>query len=665
MARLPTVGGDYGNWGTVLNEYLETAHNADGTLKLDVQTIADLKAIDVATLTDKQQALVAGYSAPGDGGGGVFYYDAVEVAADNGGTVIAPTAGAGRWLRAYSGAVNVKWFGAKGDGATDDSAVLQATINATEKVFIPSGIFYFTAKISLRSGTALVGEAGSTLKYGGAGSSSLSVAPFELREAGIIAAPTTFSTRVSMRGITLECVNQYQIAILAVNIRDIAVEECRFIKCGGLRVCHERQLNGSYVITNAGSSGDPAIEAGFSSTDLNDLNEDVIFRNNHVDGTAYKVFAVRLDFVRRFVVANNFCKYAAISWWGGSARNDANGYGGLKTFQRRTTQGTIVGNYVSWANGGIYGNNGSQITIAGNTCENIVDTGIDLEGCIACTVTGNTVRYAGNFCASVFYASLGNVFDGNVFIQGAAAAALNTAAGTADFSPNLGKTLFRGLSALSETPLNTVSLRGNEFIWEGVGFGAIVIDSRCEAEITGNTMRNVAVDTRPQAPSTSVRFSGNTLYFTSVPVANACYVALGSNQDPSTEVIASDNVFRVTNELASTVALLVQAKAFNGLVLCRIERNTVQSTVSTKPICYGDVRNRTGSPPKMSFFIANNMLRSGAIKNIGIISLTADGGYAPNVTDSGNYTSALAALAVDTTPDTSTHGTLVFGLSVS
>jgi len=33
MARLPTVGGDYGNWGTVLNEYLATAHNTDGTLK--------------------------------------------------------------------------------------------------------------------------------------------------------------------------------------------------------------------------------------------------------------------------------------------------------------------------------------------------------------------------------------------------------------------------------------------------------------------------------------------------------------------------------------------------------------------------------------------------------------------------------------------------------
>lgn len=31
MAQLPTPGGDDGNWGTLLNEYLEVEHNADGT----------------------------------------------------------------------------------------------------------------------------------------------------------------------------------------------------------------------------------------------------------------------------------------------------------------------------------------------------------------------------------------------------------------------------------------------------------------------------------------------------------------------------------------------------------------------------------------------------------------------------------------------------------
>lgn len=148
MARLPTVGGDSGNWGTVLNEYLGTAHNADGTLKLDVQTIDDLKAIDVATLTDKQQALVAGYSAPGDGGGGQLYYDAAAVDADNGGTIIAPSAGAGRWKRIYSGALNVRWFGAKGDGTTDDTAALQAAFNMRGAIRLPAGQYVISTAIN-------------------------------------------------------------------------------------------------------------------------------------------------------------------------------------------------------------------------------------------------------------------------------------------------------------------------------------------------------------------------------------------------------------------------------------------------------------------------------------------------------------------------------------
>lgn len=53
MANLPTVGGDSGNWGTILNAYLEEEHNADGTHGLAsglvtdvVNTIADAGATE-------------------------------------------------------------------------------------------------------------------------------------------------------------------------------------------------------------------------------------------------------------------------------------------------------------------------------------------------------------------------------------------------------------------------------------------------------------------------------------------------------------------------------------------------------------------------------------------------------------------------------------------
>lgn len=49
MARLPTVNGDDGNWGTVLNEFLSVEHDSDGkhdALLYSTQTLTDGANID-------------------------------------------------------------------------------------------------------------------------------------------------------------------------------------------------------------------------------------------------------------------------------------------------------------------------------------------------------------------------------------------------------------------------------------------------------------------------------------------------------------------------------------------------------------------------------------------------------------------------------------------
>lgn len=104
-----------------------------------VKTIADLRAIRNAN------AEVLGYHTAGDGGGGLFYWDNTSIENDNDGTIIQATGiTTGRWKRVYSGAVNVKWFGAKGDGITDDRQAFNKALLASDEIEVPEGnVFLF------------------------------------------------------------------------------------------------------------------------------------------------------------------------------------------------------------------------------------------------------------------------------------------------------------------------------------------------------------------------------------------------------------------------------------------------------------------------------------------------------------------------------------------
>jgi hypothetical protein len=79
-------------------------------------------------LSTRSVVEVLGYHRRGDGGGGLFYYDDTSTEPDDLGTVIAPTGTPppprGRWKRMHSGALNVRFFGAVGDGIADDSGAI-------------------------------------------------------------------------------------------------------------------------------------------------------------------------------------------------------------------------------------------------------------------------------------------------------------------------------------------------------------------------------------------------------------------------------------------------------------------------------------------------------------------------------------------------------------
>jgi hypothetical protein len=124
--------------------------------KIEVVSIAALKALSVASIENNDAAIVLGYYSAGDGGGGLFYFDSASSTTDNGGTVIQPTVGTGRWRRVVDGVIDVRYFGAKGDGVTDDTAKIAGAFNSSGTVFLSPGI-YIVDGLEMPSGKTLLG----------------------------------------------------------------------------------------------------------------------------------------------------------------------------------------------------------------------------------------------------------------------------------------------------------------------------------------------------------------------------------------------------------------------------------------------------------------------------------------------------------------------------
>lgn len=123
-----------------------------GSAIVSFNSIADMRASSL-TFFNNQTVKVLGYYTPGDGGGGIFYWDTASTETDDNGSIIKVTSIAtGRWKRFIVSEVNALQFGAKpNDAGFDSTAAIQAAIDYAfynnVKVVLSGGVLYTTGGI--------------------------------------------------------------------------------------------------------------------------------------------------------------------------------------------------------------------------------------------------------------------------------------------------------------------------------------------------------------------------------------------------------------------------------------------------------------------------------------------------------------------------------------
>lgn len=106
----------------------------------EVANIATLKQLNVADIN--KTAMVRGYVTNGDGGGGLFEYDATATGTPDSGIRIAPNVGAGMWIRKVDGREYMaRWWGPNKTNSTLQAAINWVSTNGYGGVTVDGGIW--------------------------------------------------------------------------------------------------------------------------------------------------------------------------------------------------------------------------------------------------------------------------------------------------------------------------------------------------------------------------------------------------------------------------------------------------------------------------------------------------------------------------------------------
>lgn len=233
----------------ITSQYIQSLF---GITSRRVTTINDLRGQE--PVVDREVAYVNRHTTA-QVGGGMFYYDASDsTTADDDGITIVTTSGGKRWKRFVKDAVSVTWFGATGDGATDDSDAIQAAFDYVEaqgsgNLFFPPGSYRTTKEITLPVASNIkifgAGKDLTELLFDWGGDPSVSK--------GLNGTYPTQQNGLTIKDITFRSPNNNDTAIYYAIfffglIDDVLIERCRFknIRTSALRF--------SFAVTTQGDN---------------------------------------------------------------------------------------------------------------------------------------------------------------------------------------------------------------------------------------------------------------------------------------------------------------------------------------------------------------------------------------------------------------------------
>lgn len=494
-------------------------------------------------------------------------------------------------------AVDVRSFGAVLDGRTDDTRALERAVESGAPVVrLPAkGVLRLTRTVRIRRPICVMGEeGGARIHFDGA-----SPVAFRVEDEG--AGPDQFISGLWFDRLAFDVNAPAQgVAVEALNVRDIRFTRCRARRMSGLKIGTARRNVYRRGQPNVVVEGDPAVLAGFSPDAVDDLNEDILFIDNEVDGEAYMVQALRVNFARRIIAAYNKGRFANISWWGGGAKLKE---GGAAEYLRRVQDVLITGNEMHGANGAFYGNNGKNVVIEDNFAQDIIDTAIDFEGCVDCVARRNIAIDVGNFCYSTFFLAKNILFEDNVGVQtGKGATVVERLAARPIGKPG-GRYLFAMRSAgFSGDGKVEITCRNNLFAYTGSdGLGAILPSYSSALTFIGNQFLNTRCNLDYRLAG-SVVMEKNQFFFDRSTSGPQALVVIGGYLGRRDSRIA-DNTLVVEAQMAPGTVAISASKIGPGLTVIRNNEVRQRSGSADLAIAVNGVPNRFGAP---TFVIADN-----------------------------------------------------------